>query len=326
MSVYGARGMRPVALTSIPDAMPQDLKRADQWVGWRWEKRNGKWTKPPLNPATGGYARNNDPSTWASFESALSFMRKRKLPGIGFMFHPDDGLAGVDLDDCRKPDAGEIEPWALKIIRQLDSYAEISPTATGVKIIVCGTLPLFGRRKGKIEMYDRGRFFTLTGHRLPGAPAEVKARQDALDSLHRDIFGEEEEARGPAAAAAGFVASNSLDDRELLDRAMGAANAGRFAPLWAGDISGYQSLSEADLALISMLSFWCGPDEERIDRLFRRSALMRKKWDEVHFATGETYGERTIRKALSGKGDFWRGREKRRGRVYARREAVIRRG
>src|SRR3712207_7901886 len=51
-----------------------ELKELDQWAAWRWEKRNGKWTKPPINPATGGYARNNDPDTWGSFEAALRMM------------------------------------------------------------------------------------------------------------------------------------------------------------------------------------------------------------------------------------------------------------
>jgi len=66
---------------------------------------------------------------------------------------------------------------------------------------------------------------------------------------------------------------------------------------WAAD--SYQSQSEADLALCSHLSYWTGNDQERVDRLFRQSGLMRKKWDEVHFSDGSTYGQATITKSYS---------------------------
>src|SRR5439155_15578492 len=76
--------------------------------------------------------------------------------------------------------------------------------------------------------------------------------------------------------------------------------------LWSGDTSEYGSQSEAELALCSMLTFWTGPDPERIDRLFRRSALYREKWDEPHYSDGRTYGEGTIAKALDGAEEFYK--------------------
>uniref|UniRef100_UPI0037431F81 phage NrS-1 polymerase family protein n=1 Tax=Halorussus salinisoli TaxID=2558242 RepID=UPI0037431F81 len=36
-----------------------------------------------------------------------------------------------------------------------------------------------------------------------------------------------------------------------------------------------------------------------MDRLFRRSGLLREKWDAVHYADGSTYGEKTIKRACS---------------------------
>ncbi len=119
---------RPVEAHNIP----AELTELGQWADWRWEKRDGKWTKPPLNPLTGRYARNNDPHTWGSFDEALGRMRKDRLPGIGFMFHPDDSFAGVDLDGCKDPETGEIEGWAHEMIRELDSYTEVSPSRTGL--------------------------------------------------------------------------------------------------------------------------------------------------------------------------------------------------
>ena len=60
---------------------------------------------------------------------------------------------------------------------------------------------------------------------------------------------------------------------------------------------GYDSQSDADMALVSILAFWCGNVEEQIDRIFRTSGLMREKWDR---RTGDaTYGQITIRNAIA---------------------------
>ena len=88
---------RPIEVENIPP----ELRKLDQWAAWRWELRGGKWTKPPLCPATGRYARNNDPSAWGSFEEALRRARRDRLPGVGFVFRPEDPYAGADLDGCR---------------------------------------------------------------------------------------------------------------------------------------------------------------------------------------------------------------------------------
>jgi primase-polymerase (primpol)-like protein len=313
----------PGTLPVITEGIAHDLQVPNQWAAWRWEKRGGKWTKPPINPATGGYARNNDPDTWGSFETALWRMRKDRLPGVGFMFHPHDGLAGVDLDGCRDVRSGQIEPWALEIVGELDSYAEASPSGAGLKVFVRGDLPSGRRRKGAIEMYDRGRFFTTTGHHLAGVSATVNDRQAELTRLHRRVFGPEKKPRGEKLAAEVFSAGMDLSDSDLLVRAMHAANGEKFERLWAGDTREYatsdnEGRSEADLALCSLLAFWCGPDEERIDRLFRQSGLYRPKWERADYRT------LTVSVALD-REEFWNA-ERPRIKVYARREAVVRLG
>ena len=78
-----------------------------------------------------------------------------------------------------------------------------------------------------------------------------------------------------------------------------AANGGKFAVLWEGDTSGYDRHSEADMALCCLLSFWANGDASHVDALFRQSGLMRPKWDEVHYADGATYGERTVERACA---------------------------
>jgi primase-polymerase (primpol)-like protein len=61
---------------------------------------------------------------------------------------------------------------------------------------------------------------------------------------------------------------------------MAGKNGTNFPRLWAGNISPYPSWSEATLALCGMLAFWTRGDAERVDHLFRKSGLMRDKWDE----------------------------------------------
>jgi primase-polymerase (primpol)-like protein len=72
-----------------------------------------------------------------------------------------------------------------------------------------------------------------------------------------------------------------------------------FSLLWEGKWQdSFASQSEADLSLCCKLAFWSGKDKEQMDRLFRRSALYRDKWDEKHHASGATYGEETLNKAI----------------------------
>ncbi len=161
----------PPALPVRPDAIPAELRARAQWVCWGWAFRGGKWTKQPLNAATGLPASSTDPATWATLDAALSRMARDGLPGVGFVFSPDDPYCGVDLDACRDPETGAVVTWAATIAAELDGYAEISPSGTGLKVIVRAALPGGkGRKDTKrgIELYDRARFFTVTGWRWGG--------------------------------------------------------------------------------------------------------------------------------------------------------------
>lgn len=142
----------------------KELRDYLQWVVWKWEKKNGKPTKPPYDPKTGKRASHSDPSTWGTFEQAVKAL-DRGFDGIGFVFTGEDPYTGIDLDDCRDPTSGQIETWALKIIEDFDSYTEVSPSGTGLKIFLKGKLPAGGIKTKHIEVYDRLRFFTVTGDR-----------------------------------------------------------------------------------------------------------------------------------------------------------------
>jgi len=149
-------------------SLPPELFPLPQWVMWQKEFRNGKQTKVPYNPnACDIRASVKDPQTWATFYTCKEKLESNqgKFDGIGFVFTATDPFCGIDLDKCRNPETGEIEEWANEIIKEVGSYTEISPSGTGVHILIKGELPPGRRRKDKVEMYDRGRYFCMTGDR-----------------------------------------------------------------------------------------------------------------------------------------------------------------
>ena len=124
---------KPTALSVLADNIPDELKARPQWGGWRfYQKENGKWSKPPVDVQTGRFAMTNDPTTWASYSDALAAYEQGSfsLDGISYVFTADDSYSGTDLDGCIE--GGELQPWAAEIIERLASYAEISPSGTGV--------------------------------------------------------------------------------------------------------------------------------------------------------------------------------------------------
>ena len=93
-----------------------------------------------------------------------------------------------------------------------------------------------------------------------------------------------------------------LSDETIMEKMFTSANGEKTKALWNGGNDG-KSASEGDLALCNILAFWCGGDEEQMDRLFRSSSRIRDKWDEVHGV--ETYGNITIKKAIRSCKEFY---------------------
>lgn len=282
--------------------IPAELRERSQWVVWRFEERDGKRTKVPYQ-ASGRRAEADNPDTWTGFEEARS-AAERSAVGVGYVFAPDDPYAGVDLDDCLEGDV--LHPDAAALVSFLDSYTERSPSGTGVKVFVraskngitrCRTSKT--RWGGEIEIYDSERFFCVTGDHLRGCPTAIEERQDELRALLKAAFPEPDHLDQSRPTPQPV----ELEDEEVLQRATTARNGADFDRLWSGDIAGYPSRSEADLALCGALAFWTGGDPARIDRMFRRSGLMREKWDSRR---GEsTYGAQTVEKAIAGRTEFY---------------------
>jgi len=136
--LYSDPNAKPKMLPVIPDGIPEELRRERRWMLWNLELKAGRWSKVPKQ-VNGWDASSTDPAKWNTFDAVNSANAQGSGDGIGFAL--GDGFTGIDLDNCRNPDTEEFAPWAQSIIDDCGSYAEISPSGTGVKIIGRGTWP-----------------------------------------------------------------------------------------------------------------------------------------------------------------------------------------
>ena len=305
-----------------PEFIPAELRALPQWVCWRYEDRNGKPTKPPIDAKSNGqlaYAKSNDPETWSDFDTACATAARLKLEGIGLNVWENDGLAGLDLDHVLDPETGKLEPLAVEVLdRFKDTYTEISPSGTGLRIWCKGKPQRSGKCVGTVKWlevysYPSNRYLTVTGNHWTGSATTVTEQQEALDWLHGRFMRQDETAstEKEKQSPPSVDASLDLDDVELLNKARNAKNGSAFDALWSGDLSGHNGdASAADMALLNALAFWTGKDAPRMDRLFRQSGLMRPKWDEVHDPSGQrTYGQMTLDKAMAGCRESYSGKK-----------------
>jgi primase-polymerase (primpol)-like protein len=216
------------------------------------------------------------------------------------MFSIDDPITGIDFDHCVDPVTGAVDVNVLDYIRRLDSYTEFSPSGKGLHVFVRGIVP-DGRnfRTLGVEVYNRGRYLTLTGHHLTETPTTVESRHAELTALY-NAWDAGDRLDEPAMRGPQELVIHDWPDDIAMDKVRQSQHGTKLLKLFnEGDWTGlnYPSQSEADLALVNMLLDVAGGDVELVDRLFRRSRLMREKWDEQH--GGQTYGERTIRQALA---------------------------
>lgn len=284
-------------LKPILNNIPEELTKLNQWVNWKVQVRDGKETKPPYKPQ-GGYAKSDDPTTWATFDAVKKALDR--FDGIGFELTKDDPFIGIDFDKCYDPNTGDIDPAIEKHIKALNTYTEKSPSGKGLRLLLRGNLPVDGKKNGRVEVYQNRRYVTITGHRLNGYPASIEARQAELDMFYKSAFpGRPEDPKQTPANVAHGRQIICEDWQDRLHKAFSAKNGDKIKLLYDGDTSGYASDdSAADMALCAHLAFWFSSDPAAMDQAFRQSGLMRPKWDRK---TGDTtYGQMTIDKAIQG--------------------------
>ena len=229
-------------MSSIPQFFPglpdypaiTALRDFRQWVAWAWKKKaDGSFTKPPINPHTGFGASHSNPLQWGSYDEALARAQRDHLAGIGFVLEPGDDLTGSDLDDCRDPVSGSLEPWAAKIVALRETYTEVSPSGCGIRMMWKGKIESAIKcDPAHVEIYCRSRYLTITGQHVAGTPFEILPAPKTLAALRARVAEFREPDVMPSSASNGAAGqsgnSGRSDFRDINDRAM--AELGAWVP------------------------------------------------------------------------------------------------
>lgn len=283
-------------MTTYLSNIPDELKQLDNWCVWKFEKRNGKRTKIPFNAATGEFAKSNDKSTWSSYETAVN---AEGVDGIGFFFEPP--YLGIDIDDIdddlhRFKQGDKLDNIVSEFNEAFKSYTEVSPSGNGLHIIVKGKIPGTRRRKGNIEMYDSGRFFTMTGKSIGKYKDVTEVSKQVFKTIY-DKYLPDNTVQYPTTNNYQQNIHN-LSEIDVINEIYKSKQSKLFDDLMKGNYEPYYtSHSEADMALANILAFWCAKDYSQMDSIFRQSNLYRDKWDEKR--KNSTYGEQTLFKAIN---------------------------
>lgn len=296
------------------EAVPAELRALKQWVVYKVRPKRDKQgrilkvklDKVPFDAKTGMNADVSDPDTFSSFDTAVRAHEAAggTYAGIGFIFTKGDPLVGVDFDACRDQESGSLLAWATDFLAEFATYTEISPSETGIHLIgrATGGVGVGNRQDyqgGRVEKYDSGRFFTVTGRRVPGTPATVNEVTQALSTLQAKVWGSDTSDKG-AGGSERRGADLDPRDRKLFGKIVSSEHGEVFLSLWSGQpTSADPNTSDDDASLVSRLAFWLNRDAERIGRWFRASPRMRDKWDAIHHGGTETYGAHLIHLAVT---------------------------
>jgi hypothetical protein len=269
--------------------IPAELRALPQWV-------LAGADKVPLSIRDGKLFATSAtrPSEWMSFEAAANAAWERRdvvtthvtKEGVtitrvgydlGFVLHEADPFSCIDLDvkDAEthpaKPDV-----WTspddfqrfVSIIDTFGSYTERSRSGKGIHVWIRGNIGRGFRRDG-VEVYSQERYIIMTGDIYVDQP--INEREQILTNMVARM-------RPVAKELKLEELDPQSDDWYVFQVAATAANRDKFWDLWQGKWQemGFKSQSEADLALMSMFTFYSDSNEQ-CRRLFRDSALGKRE-------------------------------------------------
>lgn len=293
--------------------IPEEMKQKPNWVGatleiLRDKKGNIRYKKDGVTPlldksprqSNKRFASCDKSNTWNTFDNIVN----SGLKGLGFQFGEKkdnrSGYVGIDFDgisdQVEQIKRGNFENEVGKILNQIGSYAEYSPSGKGIHIILRSGVRE-ALKTDFIEVYDHGRYFTVTGDVIPGFETIKDFDETTLNKIV-DKYRPKNEVINKSTEKEN---TNRVEvrDQDVLKIASKSKTGMKFDLLYYNGQGDTDDSSALDIALCNYLAFYCGKDIEQMDRIFRKSALYRPKWDEVHSSTGETYGQITIAKAIN---------------------------
>ena len=278
-----------MTMNTPPTGLAEMIARPN-WVGYKREARPGesKPTKIPYQVAqergSDVKAKAGDPSTWDTWPRLAEALAAGRFDGAGYEFHAGEGLVGIDIDNCRDAATGALTPLARAAICLADTYAEPSPSGTGIHIIGKGELPRpeiaedrQGKNQGGREMYGGAHFFTMTF--LPFADYDTLKAVDAetMRRLFLLLWPEEARAKPTTPPPPPPKAPATPDDDALLDKAFAAKGGDEFSRQHHGTYLD-EDKSADDFAYLGRVRFWAQGDPARMRRIALASGRVRPKW------------------------------------------------
>ena len=251
--------VKPESLRPIFENIPEELKKENRWVAWKYEWRKNKWTKPPFTHK-GFYASLTNPSTWASFDEINKFYLEHsahdnlgKVEGIGYVL--GDGHSGLDLDHVNFENLSDFQNSVLDLMK---TYTEVSPSNKGLRLICRASIER-AIKLPVIEIYDKARFLTITGHKFNNF--EISERQDQLNKIITQL---------PIKPTNNHESNGHKWEIDILDDEILeiALRDDKFAKLYNGKWQEFfPSQSEADASLAAKIVYFTS-DKVQIDRIF----------------------------------------------------------
>nr|WP_314025004.1 helicase-related protein [Filifactor alocis] len=275
--------------------IPDELKKEKRWCLYKIIQRDGKNTKLPLMPSAKP-AKSNDKATWYSYEDCIAALNRNIGEGLGFFL--GDGYIGIDIDKV----SDDIMAYSLDydassmtadFLRGISTYAELSPSKTGLHFIGKGKVPGERKRHKNLEIYDEGRFFTVTGNVIKDKNrSRIKPIEQELLPLYQKYMptvgnqSEDKEKRNEKEKKSikenPFVQryrKSSNDVLELLfEKGYFSYTGEDLRRIYYGNYESYfNSRSEADFFMLQRLLYYTGNVEMAIS-LMENSGLKREKW------------------------------------------------
>lgn len=295
------------------------LKSMRIWLCWNFVEKDGRKTKMPCSAFGAATGTNQENShTWVTFEEAKAAAAKSHYNGVGFVI--PEGWFFLDIDHKPLDD-----PYVVKMLERFDSYAEKSVSGEGIHIYGKCDLSKIPteRKKDKLKLHHKyyqknpnngtelyiggltNRYAVFTENIIQDKPLK-ECHEAILTTLNKNMFKKANKTSKTsdetASRAVTTVKGTSVDANTVIQGLKRQKNVKKFIRLFEkGDISGYISQSEADLALCNMIAFRAGPNPELIYEVFCQSKLYREN------SKSDNYLKGTIEKAIEGcNGKFYK--------------------
>lgn len=293
-----ASRMNKRRLSALAENVPDEMRLMPNWCAYktRWNNEKGKKDKFVLSPVDGKWAKSSDPATWTDFETAMEFAKRNNCEGLAFALDGKSGISCIDLDHSIG-EGGELSAPAKRLTDEIsDTYIEISVSGNGIHIFVKEDILGKGKYKnravtseGEIEVYDTGRFISMTGN-IRSKTTQLGKCPVATAQWLRGTLGEkvQEQQRQPRPRSVGGM---DRSDEAVIERIRKSKRGGEFDALFRGeDLTGDNSRN--DFKMMNMLAFFTDCDTAQMERIFKSSGLYRPE-------KGQPYVTRSIEKACS---------------------------